>query len=89
MRAAIGLSPKAEIIRIQLNRVKELLLETDLKLETVAGKAGFKHPQYLSAVFKQKFGLTPGAFRKRGQGLAETSGHKTGEFPRSWKARVP
>ncbi len=71
MRAAIGRTPKAEIVRMQLNRVKELLSETDLKLEVVARKAGFKHPQYLSAVFKQKFGITPGTFRNHAQGLGK------------------
>lgn len=69
MQQAVGRSPKAEILRMQLNRVKELLSKTDLKLESVARKTGFKHPQYMSEVFKQKFGITPGAFRKRAQGL--------------------
>src|SRR4051794_1152924 len=44
-----GRTPKAEILRTQLDRVKRLLAETDLPLKQIASKAGFHHPEYMCA----------------------------------------
>lgn len=63
MRAAIGRSPKAEILRVRLALIRRLLVETDLSLEAIARRAGFRHPQYLSMIFRRETGRTPGAFR--------------------------
>lgn len=60
---ALGRSPKDEILRVRLNRAKELLAETDFSLALVAEKVGFEHTEYLSVIFKKKTGLTPGQFR--------------------------
>ena len=59
----IGRSPKAEILRIRLDRARQLLAETDYALLTIAQMTGFTHAEYLSVVFKQKFNQTPGQFR--------------------------
>jgi LacI family transcriptional regulator len=61
----LGRSPKTEILRVRLDRVCQLLAESDLSLEDVAGKAGFDHPEYMSRLFKKKMGITPGQFRKQ------------------------
>jgi len=63
MKSLLGRPPKAEIRRIQFNRVKQLLKETDLPLAQIAWRTGFKHPQYLSESFKREFGITPGEWR--------------------------
>jgi LacI family transcriptional regulator len=60
----LGISPKAEILRVRLDRVCSLLAESDLSLAEVAHKAGFEHPEYMSRLFKKKMGVTPGEFRK-------------------------
>ena len=60
----LGISPKAEILRVRLDRVCRLLAESDLSLAEVADKAGFEHPEYMSRLFKKKMGITPGEFRK-------------------------
>jgi LacI family transcriptional regulator len=59
----IGRTPHEEILRVQLNRVKELLIETDLSLEAIAQRAGFSHVEYLSVVFKKKMGVPPSRSR--------------------------
>lgn len=64
-RRYIGRSPQAEIRRVQVERVKELLTETDLPLKTIAGMTGFEHIEYLSVVFKRLTGCSPGQFRKQ------------------------
>lgn len=65
MKAAIGRSPKAEIIRTQLERAKELLASTDLSLSQITQRIGFRHAQHFSTTFKEKMGETPGAFRAK------------------------
>jgi LacI family transcriptional regulator len=45
----------------------ELLKETDLSVRTIAEKAGFKHPEYMAAVFKHRVGVTPVQYRRRYQ----------------------
>jgi LacI family transcriptional regulator len=61
----LGRSPKAEIVRVRLQRVVELLADPELSLAAVAAQTGFKYPEYLSAVFKKKFGMSPGQYRRR------------------------
>jgi LacI family transcriptional regulator len=63
----VGRSPKAEIVRLRLERAKELLADTDWSLAEIAGRTGFKYGEYLHTVFTHKLGLTPGAFRRRRQ----------------------
>ena len=59
----LGRTPHDEIVRVQINRVKELLSETDLPLAVVAERTGFKHVEYLSVVFKKKAGMPPSGYR--------------------------
>jgi LacI family transcriptional regulator len=60
----LGRSPKAEILRVQLERVQQLLTDSDLKLSAIANMAGFAHPEHMMAIFKQKTGLSPTEYRK-------------------------
>ena len=62
-RELLGRSVHDEILRMRLLRAQELLAETDLPLARIADLAGFRHSEYLSAVFKQRTGMTPGAYR--------------------------
>ena len=66
-RRYIGRSPQAEIRRVQMERVKQLLIETDYPLKTLAEFAGFEHVEYMCVVFKRLNGESPGQFRKRSQ----------------------
>lgn len=63
----VGRSPKAEIIRAQLHRVKQLLSRTDYPLVKIAQLAGFNHVEYMCNIFKDKTGQTPGQYRKQSQ----------------------
>ncbi len=65
--AHLGRAPKAEILRIQLQRARELLRETDLPLPEISELSGFRHPEYFSAVFRDKAGTPPGRFRRQKQ----------------------
>jgi len=59
----LGRSPHEEIQRQRINRIKELLSETDLSIGEIAMLAGFEHPEYLAAVFKRETGMSPTGFR--------------------------
>ncbi len=63
--AILGYSPKHEILRVRLNRAKQLLVETDFPIATIAEKIGLEHTEYLSVIFKKKVGVTPAEFRYR------------------------
>jgi LacI family transcriptional regulator len=63
-RKYLGRSPQAEIRNVQIKRARQLLAETDLKLDRIAELCGFEHPEYLSVVFKRETGDTPGQYRR-------------------------
>ncbi len=60
----LGRSPKEEIIRVRLNRVKQLLAQTDYTLAAIARRTGFHSVEHLSALFAQKVGQPPGHYRR-------------------------
>ncbi len=61
----LGHSPHAEILRVRLERVKQLLTQPGWTLDDIAHRTGFRHGEYLSAVFKRETHLTPGAYRRQ------------------------
>ncbi|MEO6003007.1 MAG: DNA-binding transcriptional regulator [Opitutus sp.] len=63
-RKLLGRTPHQEILRVQINRVKELLVGTELPVWEIADRTGFD-PEYLSVVFKQATGVAPSEYRKR------------------------
>jgi LacI family transcriptional regulator len=60
---AFGTTPSDEIVRLRMNRVKQLLIETDYPLPKIADLAGFEHSEHMGALFRRTFGQTPGNFR--------------------------
>jgi LacI family transcriptional regulator, galactose operon repressor len=58
-------SPYEEILRLRIERVKELLTTTDLQMAQIAERVGFSGVEYLSAMFKRKLGVSPRVFRRR------------------------
>jgi LacI family transcriptional regulator len=59
----LGRTPHDEIFRVQLDRVKQLLTQTDMPLEDISERAGFSHVEYLSVAFKREIGIPPSRFR--------------------------
>ena len=62
-RGAVDRSINDEIKRVRIAKIKQLLLETDMKLIAIARLTGFKHSEYLSTLFKKELGVTPSQFR--------------------------
>jgi LacI family transcriptional regulator len=64
-RAALGRSIHEAIAEERLRRVKQLLIETELSLESIAKRSGFSYPAYMSTVFRQATGSTLSAYRRQ------------------------
>jgi LacI family transcriptional regulator len=69
-RRHLGRSPQAEIRRVQVAKIRQLLLETDYPLKEIAELAGFEHVEYMCVVFKRLTGDSPGGYRKRNKSAA-------------------
>lgn len=64
----IGRTMHGEIKRVQLKRVRELLITTDMPIHKIAHRAGFEYAEYLSNLFHRTTGQTLGQFRKEARG---------------------
>ena len=59
-----GMSFTETARKYRIEKVKQLLLDTPLKLNQIAELAGYSDPKYMSRVFKEEIGMLPGEFRK-------------------------
>jgi LacI family transcriptional regulator len=64
-RKIVGRSPHEEILRFKIERIKELLIGSDLTLSAIARRTGFAHDEYLSVAFKRVVGLPPSKYREK------------------------
>jgi len=60
----LGRTPGQELQRVRMERAKRLLLETNQKVEAIAGLCGFASLNSFSIAFKQAAQLSPQHFRK-------------------------
>ncbi|MFK7736126.1 MAG: substrate-binding domain-containing protein [Pirellulaceae bacterium] len=63
-RVSIGRTPHQEIMRLRLERVKRMLMETDLPLAEIAERCGFENSEYMPVVFRREIGQTPSSYRR-------------------------
>ena len=59
----VGMPPIAYLRRMRLNKAKEYLLSTNLKVVSIAKKCGFSSSSYFIVQFRKEFGATPAEFR--------------------------
>ena len=60
----LGRTPGQELQRMRLERAKQLLTETDQKIEVLAGMCGFRSANTFCVAFKQATGMSPRKFRE-------------------------
>ena len=60
----LGRTPKEEILKIQLQRAKLLLSQSDMSIESVAEKSGFPSFRHFASLFRREVDATPRAFRR-------------------------
>lgn len=59
-----GASFTETIRKYRIDKVKELLLHSNLKLNQIADMVGYSDPKYMSKVFRDEVGMLPAQFRK-------------------------
>ena len=64
-REFLGQTVHQQILKSRIQRARELITETDLSLTQIAERGGFKHQEYMGAVFKKHLGKTPAEYRRR------------------------
>ncbi|MEM8734177.1 MAG: DNA-binding transcriptional regulator [Planctomycetota bacterium] len=62
-RKQLGRTPHQEIMRLRIERVKQMLLGTELNLASIAHRCGFQNPEYMTVAFRREVGMTPSAYR--------------------------
>ena len=60
----LGRTVHAEILRVRMGRVAELLSSTDWTLHRIAERLGFSHSEYMGVAFKKYTGTSPGQYRR-------------------------
>jgi LacI family transcriptional regulator len=58
-------TPHEEILRVQMDAAKRLLLQPGLPVEDIAARCGFSSAPSLGRAFVRSFQITPAAFRRR------------------------
>jgi AraC-like DNA-binding protein len=64
-KAVTGLTPASFMMQVRLDEVTRLLLQSELKLESIANSTGFASANHLCRVFRLRFSLSPGEFRRQ------------------------
>ena len=57
------------IQEVRMNKVRELLIQTDESIGDIAERTGFSNNPYFYKAFKKYNGVTPAEYRKNGRGL--------------------
>lgn len=52
------------IQKIRLEKIKELLISTNMNMSEIAHEVGIKSKSYLSKVFKERYGISPTGFKQ-------------------------
>ena len=63
-RQATGETPHACVTRTRMEAAQRLLKETQLPLEAIAAKVGYRTHSHFSSAFRQALGMTPRQFRR-------------------------
>jgi len=64
-RKECGVSFHARQIELRLQRARQLLASSDAKIINVAYESGYRHLGLFNAMFKKRFGVTPGEWRQQ------------------------
>ena len=60
----LGRTVHDQIVRSRMDRVAELLLQTDWTLPQIAERLGFSHSEYMGVAFRKHTGKPPGEYRR-------------------------
>jgi AraC-like DNA-binding protein len=63
-RKLFGISPRGLLVRLQVDRAKELLLTSDLSVKEIAFELGYAWQQDFTRAFKKCAGMSPSQWRQ-------------------------
>ena len=63
-RKLFGISPRGLLVRLQVDRAKELLLTSDLSIKEIAFELGYTWQQDFTRAFKKCVGMGPSQWRE-------------------------
>lgn len=69
-------SPAAELRRLRIQNAKQLLVETDDKVEYIAISCGYSNSSNLSCAFKKDTGMSPRDYRNKFRSMDEHAGRR-------------
>lgn len=64
--ATAGVSPHQYLLKLRLERARDLLKDSSMNICQISETVGFSDPYYFSRIFKKKFSVSPREFRKSG-----------------------
>ncbi|GEO70388.1 AraC family transcriptional regulator [Levilactobacillus acidifarinae] len=64
-KAYMGISPKAYLGQVRLERATELLMTSQESIQEIARQTGFRTEKNFFVTFKQRFDMTPKTYRER------------------------
>lgn len=64
--AAFGVSPVKDLNNHRLEIARQQLLATDRRVQDIAASVGFDNPTHFINLFRRRYGMTPGRYRKGG-----------------------
>jgi LacI family transcriptional regulator len=67
-RETLGGTIHSAIRRVQLERARHLVSETDIPLKQVAADVGFRSVQHMTTLFRGAYGMTPARHRRTSRG---------------------
>ncbi|WP_066366038.1 AraC family transcriptional regulator [Herbidospora mongoliensis] len=65
----LGRTVHEEITRVRMERLSDLLLQTDWSLPQLAARMNFSHSEYMGVAFKKFTGKSPGEYRRAHRAL--------------------
>ncbi len=63
-RNLVGRTPHQEITRRRVERIRQLLVETDLSLFQISQRTGFQSEEYMSVTFRRAMKVPPATYRR-------------------------
>lgn len=67
--SALGRTVHEEITRVRMERLADLLIDTNWTLARMAERLNFSHSEYMGVAFKKYAGKSPGEYRRANRGM--------------------
>jgi YesN/AraC family two-component response regulator len=63
-KSAVGMTLTDYLLYVRISKAKEMLLNSNVKIQDISGEVGIMSPVYFSRIFRQKVGVSPMEYRQ-------------------------